>query len=744
MAHTKKIVIVVLCILFNAIKISYAQLDLSTKYFKVHIDEKGFITSMKNVVAKPYREFSAAGKKSPLLCLYNSKKDKYYLPLSTRYNSAKRELLLTYANGSKAKVLIETKNEEYFKFSLLSLSYRNEFDNIQWGPFNTNITNLFGELIGVARDTSETINYSIGALALNDATTGGEANVPGDFSPFEYIIHSPDASRFPLPDSLHEGEVFTLGGNGISDIAFFSHPEEYYRILGGNTAFIDGKGQVSIAYHSADRQKEKMIDFSLMPLMPANYPVHQVVQALPGVDFIGSSIALWGAPDGEGLNVIQNIVLNEKLPHPQVNNKWIKDPARFIPDAAWYGNYDSCLSYVRQLSFKAIQGEGLGEFYPNISNHGNINWMIPFSTGKTSIKQFTDESNQHRILFGLHTLNNFLQNKISSDVSPVPNDSLCFLLKKELGKSINANDTNIVIDDAKYMEEYGGWEGHTINIIKIGKELIYYKGVTHTKPYTLQNVKRGFWGTNSTSHSKGEVVYKLQTNCYSGLVPDMFLQDKVADYYSQLSAVNGMHYIDFDGEEGFTYQGHGNYAFKRFFRRFFEQSAKLGIPYQRVMGATLSEGGWHYQSVLNVGGGKNMYLIKDRKWAIEGKDIRNMCFSNFFPSTFGITEPLLPGSTVQEWENLQAISVGVGVTYMMNLSQKSVESCSQKYEIFKAIRTWEDARAANAFPASVKKILCDVNRQFHLEEIDKNTWKLYEMKPNGNVFLLTLKRAKGY
>ena len=123
----------------------------------------------------------------------------------------------------------------------------------------------------------------------------------------------------------------------------------------------------------------------------------------------------------------------------------------------------------------------------------------------------------------------------------------------------------------------------------------------------------------------------------------------------------------------------------------------LGIPYQRVMGATLSEGGWHYQSVLNVGGGKNMYLIKNRKWAIEGKDIRNMCFSNFFPSTFGITEPLRPNSTAQEWENLQAISVGVGVTYMMNLSQKSVESCAQKYEIFRAIRTWENARQSMHF-----------------------------------------------
>ncbi|WP_197684556.1 hypothetical protein [Mucilaginibacter mallensis] len=695
---------------------------------------------MKNTVTIPSREFSPTDKSSPLLCLYNSKNDKYYLPQSALYNAAKRELLLTYSNGAKATVLIEPGNKKYFKFTLKSLSPRKDIDNIQWGPFHTNITNLFGEIIGVARDTSEAINYSIGALALNDATTGGEANSVGDFAPSQYVIHSPDVARFPLPDSLREGQMFSLGGNGINDVAFFSHPEEYYRILAGNTAFIDNKGQISLAYHASDRRVEKMINFSLMPLMPANYPTHQMVQAIPDLDFIGSSIALWGAPDDKALSVLENVVVNEKLPYPKVNGKWIKDPARFVPDVAWFGGYDSCLTYTRQLGFKAIQAEGLGEFYPNRANYGHINWMIPFSTGKTTIKVFTDQTNKNGILFGLHTLNNFLQSHVSSDVSPVPNDSLCILLKKKLSNNISANDTNIVINDQQYMNEYGGWEGHPTNIIRIGNELIYYKGVSATKPYTLQHIKRGFWKTTATAHQSGDVVYKLQTNCYGGLVPDMFLQDKMADYYAQLSKVNGMAYVDFDGEEGFLYQGHGNYAYKRFFKRFFEQSAKLGIPYQRVMGASLSEGGWHYQSVLNVGGGTNMYLIKDRKWAIEGKDVRNMCFSNFFPSTFGITEPLRPNSTVREWENLQAISVGVGVTYMMNLSQESIERCPQKYQIFRAIKTWENARAANSFTNPVKKILADEARQFHLEEIDNDTWKLFEVKNEKDIYLQTLHR----
>jgi hypothetical protein len=81
---------------------------------------------------------------------------------------------------------------------------------------------------------------------------------------------------------------------------------------------------------------------------------------------------------------------------------------------------------------------------------------------------------------------------------------------------------------------------------------------------------------------------------------------------------------------------------------------------------------------------------------------------------------------------------------MINLSQSSVESCPQKYQIFKAIHTWENARAANAFPNSIKKILSNANRQFHLEQINNDTWRLEEVKSSGNTTLATLQRAKGY
>ena len=96
---------------------------------------------------------------------------------------------------------------------------------------------------------------------------------------------------------------------------------------------------------------------------------------------------------------------------------------------------------------------------------------------------------------------------------------------------------------------------------------------------------------------------------------------------------------------------------------------------------------------------------------------------------------------MQEWENLQALSVGVGVTYMLNLSQKSVESCPQKYQIFKAIRIWENARAADVFNGNIKKILADEKRRFHLEQTAEGNWILFEVKNGENKFLQTLNRT---
>ena len=144
-----------------------------------------------------------------------------------------------------------------------------------------------------------------------------------------------------------------------------------------------------------------------------------------------------------------------------------------------------------------------------------------------------------------------------------------------------------------------------------------------------------------------------------------------------------------------------------------------------------------------------MYDLELRKWGSttsEGKDLRDVAFANYFPATFGINFELSPTSQVADYEHIEAVSVGVGATYMLHLSKESVESCPEKYEIFAAIRTWENARAANAFPGWVKKELADPSQNFHLEEVDENNWNLFKLKAGGSdkQLVVGLTRVRAY
>lgn len=729
-----------------------------TNYLGIEIDNKGYITSMKNITTSPQREFSSSDKPSPVLSLYDSKNKVYYYPEKASYNTFSNKMILSYPNGSTAHISIEPQ-DKYIRMKLLALNQANDTDGIQWGAYHTNITNLLGEIIGVARDTSETVNYSIGILALNDNTLGGTSDVEGDAAPFQYIIHTPDSVRFPLPAHLHEGQVFTLGGDGISDVAFYANKEPYYRIMYGNAAMVDEKGQIYLNYHSRDREKNREVYYSLIPNMKSNTPNHIEVEPVPGVSYIGSSIALWGSPDSTALtDVIQNIVLSEGLPHPTIDGRWIKDPAAYKPDLMTYGNlYDSIISYASQLGFKSIYAYDQGFFRPDRGNEGYIDGKdftkkpFHFTTGNKSHKEFADLAAEKNIMLGRVNITNSLAPG-THDASPLPSDSLCYQQKRLLTQAITPTDTLIYVDNPRHLNEIASWEGHCeeLNIIKIGKELIHYLGVSDTAPYVLKNVKRGYWSSQATDHQASDTIYKLQVTIrygYDGLIPNLALQDEIARYYANVSQINGITHYDFDGQEFLFNNGHGYYSAKRFFRKMFEQANALNIPYIRVSGATLSEGSWHYQSVWNVGGGKNLYDLNTRQWGSatsQGKDLRDVTYSNYYPVSFGGNFAIKDTSTVKQYEHIQAIAVGYGATYYLSIGQEDVESCPQKDQIFKAIRTWENARSANAFPRSIKKLLRDPLYNWTLEAQDKDNWTLYRVTDGEKHESYKLKRDTGY
>lgn len=702
---------------------------LKTRYMTMKLDHRGYLVSLKD--KRDGKEYIPKDYPSPLLKLYKGKSG--IVPEAATYDPGEGKIRLTYANGSVALVKFGEK-DSYVRLELLSLEPRHGVEQISWGPYNTTISKYIGDVFSVVRDGK----FALGIMALNDNTTSGPP-CDGEMAQASYIIHTPDAKKFPIPDSLQEGQRFRIGGNGINDVAFFSHPEEYYRYMLGNGARLEPAFGSSIVLHSRDRSVAHTIFFPEFNDFPAVKAPRHLELELTDEDYIGSAIALYGCPDPLGLKVIEQVVKNEGLPYITRRGKWIRDPESFCADLAWYGRHDSLISYARQLHVYAVQDEGLGEYYVNPANR----WagkLISYGGQKITVSDFTQLTNREGIDYGWHTLTEFVQPH-SSDVQPVPNRGLCTVLKTTLARTVSMTDTLLQVVDTSYLNERGGWDHNGVNVLRIGSELLTYNGVTTQPPYTLTGVKRGAYKTQPTSHPEGEEVVKLQVNCYAGFVPGLELQDEYADFYARLLIDGGMNYIDFDGYESFVYQGHGHYSFKRFMRRLFDQYSKLGGPYLRVMGSCVYEGTWLYMSVCNIGGNKNMFDPVSNSWGIEGKDIRYAHQSSYFPCTFGI-QNMRSDWSVQTIENLQSKAVAWDATYMLGVSEAVVEKCPHKYELFKAFRTWEDARAAQVFPEDVKKDMQKQENRYHLEQISPESWQLYRVNSAGKQSKYKLLRKK--
>ncbi|SCW57826.1 hypothetical protein [Mucilaginibacter sp. NFR10] len=694
-------------------------ITLNTKFVMLSINKRGFITSIKD--KSSHKEYCPAGKVSALLSLY--KGENYILPIAAAFNTLNKRITLRYPNGSVATVQTDEKGE-YVRLKLVSLKPRNGVDNIVWGPYKLTISKTIGDILGVVRDD----DFAFGILGLNDNTTGGPPT-GGDMSFMYYFIHSPDPLKYPLPPNLKEGQTFTIGGDGINDVAFYSHPEEYYRMNYGNGARLEPAFGSTVCMHSRDRRKEQMIRFPVLPdnldgkVNSARYQLVPPVNA----DYIGSSVALLACPDSVGLRTIEQIVLKEGLPHPEIDGQWIKDPKAYRPDIAWHGAHDSLITYAHQLAIKGVQDEGWGEYYPNPQNRWT-NRKINFNNAAPmNIPDYGALMKKNGIRYGLHTLCEFLQPDNNSDVAPVPSDSLAIMQRTMITKDLTDQDTVITVADRAYFNEFGGWEGNHTNVLKIGKELIEYNGISESKPYTFLHIKRGLYGTKRGTYRKGTTIVKLQPNCYRGFVPDMNLQKVYADYYGKWLTEGGMDYIDFDGLESCMYQGQGQYSFKQFFRKLFDTYAKNGGDYLRVMGSAVYEGNWHYMSVCNVGGGNNMFNPVLNQWGIEGKDMRYVFEGSYLPATFGIVD-LHSDWSLYDAENLEAKSIGWNATYMLGLSQHAVENCPEKNNIFKAYRAWENARALNIFTKTVKERLKDLNYKFHLVQNGEKSFVLYPVR----------------
>jgi hypothetical protein len=569
-------------------------------------------------------------------------------------------------------------------------------------------------------------DWAIGMLGLDDNTIAGPP-VDSDCYEMGYFIHSEDPVKDPLPPQYKEGQWISINANGGSDESRYSAAQEYFHLIVGNGAQLDPDFGSTVAYHSRDRRRSYSYLWTLLPGTERYRPRHQVSDPIPGVDFIGSAVALYACPDDLGLATIGKITLAEGVPHVMIHGKWIRDLTAFSPTVYWSGPYDKAIQYTKALGIKDLSRD-TGEFYPNLASK----WVgsVGFANGKSmTCKEFSDEAHDQGLTFGgLHTLCLFLQGGISNDVTPVPSEHLQTVCRTKLAKDISATDTDIVVTDPSFLADKGTWPlGDDSNYLRIGGEMLRYSGISASAPWTLQGVTRGH-ASRATAHKAGDELVKLQQDCYNGFAPDMTLMPKYADYYAELMVRNGMDTINFDGFESTLYQNQGYYGIRCFCRRLFDTYAKLtGGKAPRVTGSCAFAGAWLYMNVCDLGAGTPMFDPMTGRRGTEGKDIGDGFSNSYFPATFGI-QNFNSNWTVYDAENLESKSIGWDATYALGVSQAALDNCGDRDAIFKAFQAWQNARAAGLFSRELKLKLRDPDLRFHLAQLGSDSYRLSEVK----------------
>ena len=413
--------------------------SIGPRYAAMRIDDKGFITSLTS--RQSGKEYCPAGHPSPLLSLHEdgSPTTNSWSRSSAAFHPDKKEIALKYANGATAVVKAEAK-DTYFRFRLVSLTPRGKVDNIVWGPLHTTVSKIIGDIIGVVRDD----DWAIGMLGLDDNTIAGPV-VDGDCYGMGYYVHSPDPLKYPVPPQYKEGQWFNIGGNGVNDTAFYSHPEEYFQQVFGTGATLQPTFGSTVAYHARDRRKSYVHYFALLPGFKAYRPRHMVSDPVEGVDFLGSAVALYACPDDRGLATLERITKDEGLPYVTIDGKWLRDPAAIGPSMFWNGPVDKAIEYTKAMGFNDISRD-TGDFYSNRPT----GWVggVGFSNGKSmTYKEFSDECHKNGLGHGgLHCMCMFLQGGLCHDVTPVPSKHLQTVCRTKLAKDISATDTEIVVD----------------------------------------------------------------------------------------------------------------------------------------------------------------------------------------------------------------------------------------------------------------------------------------------------------
>ena len=648
--------------------------DFQTSFVKISIDSKGFVTEISDI--KNGTNYLATDTIAPLFsCRVNGK---IIYPVSASVEN--QILIFQFENDLEAKIKVEEKTT-HINFELIDFNQPENVEMIIWGPIPTTINKIIGETVGVVRGDE----FAFGIQALNQKTLGG----------------------FPWTDNDCTPQFDIFEQDDYSDLSEANKRETLYRV---EAAKPEKFGSTLQAY-CRNRSKERIIE-------NLNHKKY-VSPVFDDGGIIGSKIALFGCQVEQTLETIGKIEIEEGLPHPTIDGVWGKTAqsasAAYLIYDFGEATIDEAIEYTKKAGLRYLYHSG------PFTNWGHFELNEEaFPNGWDGLKTCVEKAEKAGIMIGVHTLSNFITTN-DPYVTPVPDKRLAKVGTSVLTENIDTKQTEIIIESPDFFNQY---ENNNLKTVMIGDELIRYQTVSETAPWKLLNCERGAWGTKTTSHEKGNQVGKLADHGYKVFLTDPELSIEMSEKLSELYNYCGLRQISFDGLEGNRSTGMGNYGEILFAKTWWDNLSGELQNHMITDASRTTHYFWHIYSRMNWG---EPWYAGFRESQTEYR-MKNQAYfqRNLMPGMLGWFS-MRNNTPVEDIEWMLARSAAFNAGYAFVSGDKPFKTNGQSDEILSFIGEWEKARMAGSFSEEQKERMKNINNEFHLETINENQWKLYQI-----------------
>ena len=264
----------------------------------------------------------------------------------------------------------------------------------------------------------------------------------------------------------------------------------------------------------------------------------------------------------------------------------------------------------------------------------------------------------------------------------------------------------------------------SINVLQIDDELITYRTTEKSGDINLfYHCVRGAFGTKAKAHSKNAIVYKLWDTPERTLLPDLELQNKMAETVAKECAKTDYPLLIFNDLKSYAYNDQGDIAIGHFLDTMHKYN-----PDKLLQADLLTPISWHYLSRIN----ENMLWNESMRTKIVETLTEKQHFyqRSLMPWMIGnfqihLADKKRKATTMEELEWFLSKAAAFNAGFGLDFSVETMRKHGLTSPMLDMINIWESLRLADAFSEQQKENMKDPYEDWHIEKKNDSTYLLY-------------------